>query len=54
MPANEGEAVLDAVLVLGSSVAIGDRGAITATRGDEVIPGQTTAPSREWRTPSAL
>jgi hypothetical protein len=54
MPANEGEAVLDALLVLGYSVEIGDSGAITATLGDEVMHGQTTATSIEWRNPSAM
>jgi hypothetical protein len=54
MTANEGEAVLDALLLLGYSVAIGDSGAITATLGDEVIQGQTTANTIEWRNPSAM
>jgi hypothetical protein len=56
MPANsaEGEAVLDALLLLGYSVEISDSGAITATLGDEVIQGQTTAASIEWRNPSAM
>jgi hypothetical protein len=56
MPANsaEGEAGLDALLLLGYSVEIGESGMITATRGDEVIHGQTTATSIEWRNPSAM
>jgi len=54
MTANEGEAVLDALLLLGYSVEISDSGAITATLGDEVIYGQTTATSIEWRNPSAM
>jgi hypothetical protein len=54
MPANEGEAVLDALLLLGYSVEISDSGAITATLGDEVIYGQTSAASIEWRNPSAM
>jgi hypothetical protein len=40
--------------VLGYSVEIGDSGMITATLGDEVIHGQTTATSIEWRNPSAM
>jgi|SRR5690348_14058465 hypothetical protein len=54
MTANEGDAMLDALLVLGYSVEIGDSGMITATLGDEVIHGQTTATSIEWRNPSAM
>ena len=54
MTANEGEAVLDALLLLGYSVEISDSGAITATLGDEIIFGQTTATSIEWRNPSAM
>jgi hypothetical protein len=54
MKANEGEAMLDALLVLGYSVEIGDSGMITATLGDEVIQGQTTSTSIEWRNPSAM
>jgi hypothetical protein len=54
MEANEGEAGLDAMLLLGYSVEIGESGMITATLGDEVIHGQTTANAIEWRNPSAL
>jgi hypothetical protein len=54
MTANEGEATFDALLLLGYSVEIGDSGDITATLGDEVIQGQTTATSIEWRNPSAM
>jgi hypothetical protein len=54
MTAHEGEAVLDALLLLGYTVEIGDSGAITATLGDEVIHGQTTANTIEWRNPSAM
>jgi len=54
MTANEGEATFDALLLLGYSVEIGDSGEITATLGDEVIQGQTTATSIEWRNPSAM
>lgn len=54
MTANEGEAMFDALLMLGYSVEIGDGGEITATLGDEVIHGQTTATSIEWRNPSAM
>lgn len=54
MTANEGEAMFDALLQLGYSVEIGDSGAITATLGDEVIQGQTTANTIEWRNPSAM
>ena len=54
MQANEGEATFDALLLLGYSVEIGDSGAITATLGDEVIQGQTTANTIEWRNPSAM
>jgi hypothetical protein len=54
MPANEGEAVLDALLLLGYAIDIGDSGTITATLGDEVIHGQTTSTSIEWRNPSAM
>ena len=54
MTANEGEAMFDALLVLGYSVEISDSGAVTATLGDEVIQGQTTATSIEWRNPSVM
>ena len=54
MQVNEGEATLDALLLLGYSVEIGDNGEITATLGDEVIQGHTTATSIEWRNPSAM
>ena len=54
MTANEGDAMFDALLLLGYSVAISDSGEITATLGDEVIQGQTTATAIEWRNPSAL
>jgi hypothetical protein len=54
MGAYEGEAALDALLLLGYVVEIGESGMITATLGDEVIHGQTTANAIEWRNPSAL
>ena len=54
MTVNEGEAVFDALLLLGYSVEIGESGEITATLGDEVIQGQTAATSIEWRNPSAM
>ena len=54
MPANEGEAVLDALLLLGYRVEIGDSRAISAILGDEVMQSQTTATSIEWRNPSAM
>jgi hypothetical protein len=54
MAANDGEATFDALLLLGYSVEISDSGAITATLGEEVIQGQTTATSIEWRNPSAM
>jgi hypothetical protein len=54
MTANEGEAMFDALLLLGYSVEIGESGMITATLGDEVIHGQTTANAIEWRNPSAM
>src|SRR5690349_7245969 len=54
MTANEGDAMFDALLVLGYRVEIGDSGEIVATLGDEVIHGQTTATSIEWRHPSAM
>lgn len=54
MPANDGEAMFDALLLLGYAVEIDDSGAITATLGDEVIHGQTTANTIEWRNPSAM
>jgi len=54
MTVNEGEAGLDALLLLGYSVEIGESGMITATQGDEVIHGQTTANAIEWRNPSAM
>jgi hypothetical protein len=50
----EGEAALDAVLLLGYRVETIDSGAITATLGDEVIRGQTTENSSAWRNPSAM
>jgi len=54
MPATDGEAMFDALLLLGYAIEIGDSGAITATLGDEVIQGQTTANTIEWRNPSAM
>jgi hypothetical protein len=54
MTANEAEATFDALLMLGYCVEISDSGEITATLGDEVIHGQTTATSIEWRNPSAM
>ena len=54
MGAYEGEAGLDALLLLGYSVEIGESGMISATLGDEVIHGQTTANTIEWRNPSAM
>jgi hypothetical protein len=54
MVANEGEAVLDALLLLGYSVEISESGAITATLGDAVIHGQTTANTIKWGNPSAM
>ena len=54
MPATDGEAMFDALLLLGYAIEIGDSGAITATLGDEVIQGQTTANAIEWRNPSAM
>jgi hypothetical protein len=54
MPANDGEATFDALLLLGYAIEIGDSGAITATLGNEVIHGQTTANTIEWRNPSAM
>ena len=54
MVPNGGEAGLDALLLLGYTVEIGESGMITATLGDEVIHGQTTANAIEWRNPSAM
>jgi hypothetical protein len=54
MGADEGEAGLDALLLLGYSIEIGESGMITATLGDEVIHGQTTENAIEWRNPSAI
>jgi hypothetical protein len=54
MGAHEGEAALDALLLLGYSVEIGESGMITAILSDEVIHGQTTANAIEWRNPSAM
>jgi len=54
MTVNEGEAGLDALLLLGYNVEIGESGMITATQGNEVIHGQTTANAIEWRNPSAM
>ncbi len=54
MAVNDGEATFDALLLLGYSVEIGESGMITATLGDEVIHGQTTANAIEWRNPSAM
>ena len=54
MPATDGEAMFDALLLLGYAIEIGDSGAITATLGDEGIHGQTTANTIEWRNPSAM
>jgi len=54
MGADEGEAGLDALLLLDYNVEIGESGMITATLGDEVIHGQTTANAIEWRNPSAM
>jgi hypothetical protein len=54
MTMDEGEAMFDALLLLGYRVEISDSGAITATLDDEVIQGQTTATSIEWRNPSVM
>jgi hypothetical protein len=50
----ESEAALDALLLLGYAVEISDSGAITARLGSDVIEGQATAGTIEWRDRSAM
>ena len=54
MTVNEGEAALDALLLLGYAVEISDSGVITATLDEDVIEGRATAGTIEWRDRSAM
>jgi hypothetical protein len=48
MPINEGEQVLDALLLLGYSVDISDEGKITATNGTETVRGSVESGTIVW------
>ena len=48
MPINEGEQVLDALLLLGYSVDISDEGKITATKGTETVRGSAETGTIVW------
>lgn len=48
MANNEGEQVLDALLLLGYSVDISDEGKITATNGNETIRGNVETGTIIW------
>jgi hypothetical protein len=54
MPINDGEDVLDALLLLGFSVEIADDGTITATKGAETLRGQAALGTIEWADRSAV
>lgn len=54
MPINDGEEVLDALLLLGYAVEIADDGTITATSGAETLRGKATAGAIEWSDRSAI
>jgi hypothetical protein len=48
MPINEGEQVLDALLLLGYSVDISDEGKIIATKGTETVRGSAESGTIVW------
>ena len=48
MATNEGEQVLDALLLLGYSVDISDEGTITATKGTETLRGNVETGTIVW------
>lgn len=48
MATNEGEQVLDALLLLGYSVDISDEGKITATKGTETVRGNVETGTIVW------
>jgi hypothetical protein len=54
MPINEGEEVLDALLLLGYSVEIADDGTITATKGADTLRGKAAMGTIEWPDRSAV
>ncbi len=54
MPINDGEEVLDALLLLGYSVEIADDGTITATNGAETLRGKAAMGTIEWADRSAV
>jgi hypothetical protein len=53
MATNEGEEVLDALLVLGYTVEIADDGAVIASSGTEVLRGKAAIGTIEWSDRSA-
>lgn len=54
MATNDGEDVLDALLVLGYTVAIADDGTIIATNGKETLRGKAAIGTIEWPDRSAV
>src|SRR5262249_48301906 len=54
MPINEGEEVLDALLLLGYSVEIADDGTVTATKGADTLRGKAAMGTIEWADRSAV
>jgi hypothetical protein len=54
MTVNEGEAALDALLLLGYAVEISDSGVMSATLDEDVIEGRATTGAIEWRDRSAM
>ena len=54
MAMNEGEEVLDAILLLGYAVEIADDGTITATNGADTLRGKASMGTIEWSDRSAV
>jgi hypothetical protein len=54
MPVNDGEEVLDALLLLGYSIEIADDGTITATNGADTLRGKAAMGTIEWSDRSAV
>jgi hypothetical protein len=54
MPINDGEEVVDALLLLGYSVEIADDGTITAPKGAETLRGKAALGTIEWADRSAV
>ena len=48
MATNEGEQVLDALLLLGYSIEISDEGIVTATKGSDVLHGNAESGTVVW------